>query len=93
MLTSHSQGKRCPSLRDPPNGRVSDGSRYVGYSATYNCSHGYRLVGVSYRVCQLNKIWSGSQPSCSRKQAIVVNRALDSGVCKLHFKNKCKVES
>ena len=49
------------------NGRRSYSGTTEGKTATYACNPGYRLSGVSRRVCQSNGLWSGSQPSCESK--------------------------
>ena len=60
-------GLQCPRLSDPRNGNVTYAYGYAGETAVYNCYHGYKLIGMSSRVCEESEKWSGSQPQCSRK--------------------------
>ena len=32
--------------------------------ASYTCAIGYNLIGLSQRICQSNKQWSGNSPFC-----------------------------
>ena len=38
----------------------------VGTVATYVCQPGFRLVGVTTRLCQTNRTFSGEEPMCSK---------------------------
>ena len=42
----------------------------AGSEANYSCIDGYKLVGVTTRVCQDNGEWSDSEPVCNGKYAI-----------------------
>ena len=54
----------CPPLFRPSNGYIKVFSRTVGSTATYGCITGYRLSGISQRVCLANGMWSGRAPCC-----------------------------
>ena len=66
MKTTFNLGIFCPRLSEPENGDVLYGLGYVGDTAIYSCSQGFMLIGGSSRVCEVNEIWSGTQPQCSR---------------------------
>ena len=38
----------------------------------YKCDEGYSLIGPSTRICQSNGEWSGEEPFCERKHAVVL---------------------
>ena len=46
------------------NGAVFFNTTNFGSHATYECNEGFELNGRGFRVCQLNKQWSGSEPMC-----------------------------
>ena len=50
----------CPRLNPPANGQVL----VQGLTATYQCSAGFELHGVSERECQEDDTWSHVDPSC-----------------------------
>ena len=55
----------CPNLSNPTNGQVTFSSGVsVGSTATYTCTSGYVIIGVSTRVCQGDGSWSGRAPIC-----------------------------
>ena len=57
----------CGTLTTPANGQVSySGRTTFGHTATYSCHTGYNLRGESTRTCQTTKLWSRSEPTCSR---------------------------
>ena len=57
----------CGTLTTPGNGQVSySGRTTFGQTANYGCHTGYNLRGESTRTCQATKLWSGSEPTCSR---------------------------
>ncbi len=69
----------CPILDNPgPNGDVVTSGEVEGSTATYSCSDGYDLVGVSERVCGSDGVWNGTQPTCEREYDWPM------GVCCLH---------
>ena len=44
-----------------------------GSVATYTCSVGHELSGNATRTCQsLTGAWSGAEPTCNRKSAILM---------------------
>ena len=59
--------KQCSVLTNPSNGEVVVTTVLVGGEARYFCNDGYRLNGVSNRLCQYDENWSGSEPRCERK--------------------------
>jgi hypothetical protein len=54
-------------LPNPSNGRVTQQGNRPGARATYVCTSGYELVGLSSRICQNNGQWSGDAPVCESK--------------------------
>ncbi|RVE67439.1 hypothetical protein OJAV_G00103150 [Oryzias javanicus] len=59
--------KRCPDLPSPLHGYLSCTSVGNNYGATceYHCDGGYELKGMSTRVCQFNRSWSGAPSECT----------------------------
>jgi hypothetical protein len=60
------QRVECPSLANISHGLIFVKSLYYGQNVTYTCHYGYRLIGKSMRVCQLNKTWTEEEPVCER---------------------------
>ena len=58
----------CPALSDPNNGMVDVPNNTFMSNATYACVHGHNLTGGSTtRTCGSDGVWSGSDPTCTRK--------------------------
>ena len=58
----------CGDPGNPQNGRrILQGGTTFQSNVTYECNTGFRLEGVALRTCRPLGIWSGSQPSCTRK--------------------------
>jgi hypothetical protein len=59
----------CPALSSPTGGTVSAPTLTYGSTATYSCSTGYTLSGMSTRMCQSSGstmgTWSGTAPTCT----------------------------
>lgn len=58
--------RRCPELLSPLHGYVSctsDGNNY-GATCEYHCEGGHERRGMSSRVCQFDRSWSGSPAEC-----------------------------
>ncbi|XP_062517588.1 P-selectin-like [Corticium candelabrum] len=51
----------CTTLTNPPNGKIE----LIGNIVYYKCLSGHKLVGNVERQC-VNKVWSGSQPKCTK---------------------------
>ncbi len=65
----------CPDLTALINGMIGydigiTGPRLVGTMATYTCNTGYTLTQDSVRVCQNDRTWSGSTPTCQGEDKI-----------------------
>ncbi|KAJ8038243.1 Sushi, von Willebrand factor type A, EGF and pentraxin domain-containing protein 1 [Holothuria leucospilota] len=58
--------KRCPQLPAPLNGNVvmNANGATIGTEVTYSCDNGYVISGQTNRVCQANKTWSATEPTC-----------------------------
>ena len=57
----------CPSLVDPPNGRVVLTGTNVGSKASYACNAKFTALGEFTRTCLPDGTWSGVAPACDRK--------------------------
>ena len=58
----------CGDPGELDNGRVEFSNDFKIFSmATYFCSSGYRLRGMSVRMCLSGGQWSSRQPSCERE--------------------------
>ena len=54
----------CGPLTSPSHGQVSATSTTFGSVASYICDTGYNLQGPDIRTCQVDGIWSGTNPTC-----------------------------
>ena len=59
----------CPDLTALTNGMIGydigiTGPRPMGTMATYTCNTGYIVNRDSVRVCQNDRTWNGSTPTC-----------------------------
>ena len=54
----------CPELPDPSNGAVVVSGLTVGSTASYTCDAGFELSENILRMCEVDGIWSGSEPLC-----------------------------
>ena len=59
----------CPVLKIE-NGKVTFSGRKNGDIAIYQCDLGYTLLGNDFRMCQMDRSWSGSDPTCQSKLAV-----------------------
>ena len=65
----------CSDLTVPDNGMISYNMgtaslRTMGTVATHTCNPGYTLNGGSTRTCWSDGMWSGSAPTCQRKDRV-----------------------
>ena len=60
----------CPQVNT--NGTVSVYSTTHQSVANYSCIAGYTLMGTEKRTCQINGLWSGSIPTCSKGMSLRV---------------------
>ncbi|XP_052281318.1 sushi, von Willebrand factor type A, EGF and pentraxin domain-containing protein 1-like [Dreissena polymorpha] len=56
---------KCATLDNPSSGRVTLLTSGTKTSATYSCSSGYSLNGVTIRLCNPDGSWSLSAPTCT----------------------------
>ena len=64
-------GVDCSTPKQLSDGAVSyDGTGY-NMVVVYKCDEGYSLIGSSTRVCQSSGEWSGEEPFCEGKHAMV----------------------
>ena len=70
----HSTVVDCGTLNTPMNGEVShfNGTTFR-QTATYSCNTGYNLVGDNARMCEVDGMWSGSEPTCISEPNLTVH--------------------
>ena len=64
-MSAYSYTLDCGAPGMLANGTVELSSRKQ--RATFSCDPGYQLEGDTIRVCQVNGLWSGQLPSCTRE--------------------------
>ncbi|KAI8485711.1 hypothetical protein Bbelb_365450 [Branchiostoma belcheri] len=62
---------QCPILTAPLNG-AKTGSNFYPNMVQFSCSSGYNLVGNSALTCQADATWSGTVPTCTRKECLLL---------------------
>jgi len=55
---------QCELLQDISNGSISSNMGIYGDVVTYHCDEGFQLNGTERRVCQSDKKWSDTAPTC-----------------------------
>eukprot|EP00731_Ephydatia_muelleri_P030228 Em0021g751a len=55
----------CGGLPSLKFGTVTLSGTTYGSTAVYACNEGYGVVGLAVRLCQANKNWSGTAPTCN----------------------------
>ena len=67
MHTKYTEEIQCPEviIENAEVVYIPD-SRPLNSKATYSCTDGYRLRGESERSCQVNSMWSGTDPVCGK---------------------------
>ena len=58
-------GTTCPSLVSPEHGIIASTSNLCGDNVTFECDVGFQLLGSYTRQCDINSLWSGTQPVCN----------------------------
>ena len=58
---------KCPGHDAPQYGYVNFTGYRPDHQAQYSCHAGYKLVGVPYRTCGYDGVWSRVIPKCIRK--------------------------
>lgn len=63
----------CGRLENPPNGIVVISATNEGDTATYFCNEGHVFAenDTNQRTCGPDGRWSGEQPSCIGKHAVI----------------------
>ncbi|MBK8591031.1 MAG: hypothetical protein IPN77_18230 [Sandaracinaceae bacterium] len=56
----------CPTLSNPTNGAVDDGTNQYNATAAYSCDTGYEVTGGTTVRCSASGTWSGTPPTCER---------------------------
>lgn len=62
----------CADLQDPKNGTVEIKANRVGGKAVYSCNDGYKLTGLSTRLCHANGKWTGVVPVCKGEDSAIM---------------------
>lgn len=68
--TPKCEGDGCQRPVDPTHGRILTGQQdfVVGNTITYQCDHGYKLMGNKQRSCLQNRRWSDGEPRCESEK-------------------------
>ena len=79
LTTSCVLSTDCQLLTDPDNGVIScslgdDGQASLGDTCNYTCDSGYELSGNVNRSCELNGNWSGTEPTCTQSEKLLMLR-------------------
>ena len=79
-------GPTCPPLTAPDNGMINcllgeDGEANPGDTCTFTCEDGYELGGSTFRTCQNDGSWSGTDATCTVEGIIILQGNLCLIIC------------
>ncbi|KAI8494281.1 hypothetical protein Bbelb_280410 [Branchiostoma belcheri] len=74
----------CPVLTAPANGAMT-GSNFYQDVVEFTCSSGYNLVGNPTLTCQADATWSGTVPTCTRKECPLLTAPADGAMTGSNF--------
>ncbi|KAI8507112.1 hypothetical protein Bbelb_155510 [Branchiostoma belcheri] len=75
---------QCPILTAPLNG-AKTGSNFYPNMVQFSCSSGYNLVGNSALTCQADATWSGTVPTCTRKECLLLTAPTNGAMTGSNF--------
>ncbi|XP_019620839.1 PREDICTED: uncharacterized protein LOC109467334 [Branchiostoma belcheri] len=78
------QRKECPLLTAPANGAMT-GSNFYQDVVQFTCGSGYDLVGNPTVTCQADATWSGTVPTCTRKQCPLLTASANGAMTGSNF--------
>ena len=71
----------CGTLSAPTNGEIILSGTTFGFTATYSCNKGFTAVGSLTRICQINSLWSGQEPTCIGRPLVEYNYSVQEPTC------------
>ena len=69
-MSFYSSANYCPALIAPEHGRINGFRTEYGATVGVSCDVGYKVIGSSFRTCLQSQQWSGTDPTCERKDVL-----------------------
>ena len=87
-------GQPCPSLMIRNGFYNCSGPQITGVICTFECDHGYSLVGPMERTCLSNSKWSGNLSSCETLHCEMLGNPKNGSIilpCGTRLRTVCRI--